>query len=552
MKKKFIILLLLCISCLMFTFGLTACDGSKTDNSSKTPPLNATGTAVEIEGFTREENNFFKKVPNDTSIFTFINAVSVSEGAEWRLYYDVACRNEIVSKADELRIGDNTFYILVTNGDALSLYPVTVHRRLTYTVQFNTMGGTPVTTQIVEEDSCATQPHTERAGYTFTGWTYDFTTPIGKNETVTATWKANEYTITYLENGGDKLAEPTRTVIYGTHYTLSVPVREEYAFLGWFYGETQLTNAYGESLSAYHLAHDAVLSAGWKVVGYDFECENESFEMGKITATPNGAYLSGTEISLQASPHLGYTFVGWFEGEILLSEEATYTFNLPKRNISVVAKWNVIEEMKPFIFISNHTLCTINGLQDSSISQITIPNYVTTIGDSAFKECSRLTSLTISDSVTSIGASAFYNCSALTSINIPDSVTSIGASAFYHCGLTSIAIPYGITSIQDRTFYNCDGITSITIPDSVTSIGDEAFSWCRKLTSVTIPDSVTSIGNSAFYNALLLERINFQGTTAQWIAIEKGYNWNKTTTGNASTIYCIDGTVSPSGKATKY
>ena len=97
----------------------------------------------------------------------------------------------------------------------------------------------------------------------------------------------------------------------------------------------------------------------------------------------------------------------------------------------------------------------------------------------AFYGCSGLASVTIPNSVTSIGDTAFSGCSGLASVNIPGSVTSIGACAFEECsGLTSVTIGNGVTSIGGMAFYGCSELTSVTIPDSVTSIGVWAFDGC--------------------------------------------------------------------------
>ena len=135
----------------------------------------------------------------------------------------------------------------------------------------------------------------------------------------------------------------------------------------------------------------------------------------------------------------------------------------------------------------------------SNLTSVTIPDGVTIIGERAFNGCSNLTSVTIPDGVTTIGMSAFSYCSSLTSITIPDSVTTIGNGAFESCNsLISVTIPDGVTTIENVTFENCISLKSVTIPDSVTEIGEGAFGYCRSLTSITIPNGVRTIKNGAF------------------------------------------------------
>ena len=129
----------------------------------------------------------------------------------------------------------------------------------------------------------------------------------------------------------------------------------------------------------------------------------------------------------------------------------------------------------------------------------TLNNYdVLCIGRESFYDCTSLTNITIPNGVTSIGDGAFNNCTSLTNITIPNGVTSIGGWAFSGCtSLTSITIPNSVTGIGDYAFYSCTSLTNITIPNSVTGIGDYAFYSCTSLTNITIPNSVTNIGNAS-------------------------------------------------------
>ena len=150
----------------------------------------------------------------------------------------------------------------------------------------------------------------------------------------------------------------------------------------------------------------------------------------------------------------------------------------------------------------------------SSMSSIDIPNSVTEIGYAAFNDCHSLTSVTIPNSVTYISDYAFGDCDSLSSITIPSGVTSIGTDAFANCsGLTSITIPNSVIGIYGNAFEGCASLTSITIPNSVTSIGGYAFYRCSGLTSVTIGSGITSIGGSAFYYCSNLNSVTCFATT---------------------------------------
>lgn len=145
---------------------------------------------------------------------------------------------------------------------------------------------------------------------------------------------------------------------------------------------------------------------------------------------------------------------------------------------------------------------------------------VTSIADSAFRNCARLTSIALNENITFIGERAFRGCSGLKTVDLSNctKLTSIGKSAFQSCGeLREIKIPDSITEIQDYTFNYCKKLTTIDFGHSVTKIGNTAFRGCEGLVDLTIPDSVTYIDESAFMECTNLKTLTL-GANVETIA----------------------------------
>ncbi len=148
-----------------------------------------------------------------------------------------------------------------------------------------------------------------------------------------------------------------------------------------------------------------------------------------------------------------------------------------------------------------------------NLTEITIPDTVTTIGLSAFENCTKLSKVTLPSGLTSIGEEAFSFC-ALTSINIPSSVTTIAPYAFSYNVLTSVKLPMSLTYISDGCFRS-NKFTTIDIPETVTTLGNQSFGYCYQLENITIPASVTSIADYCFRNCTALKEVYFEGNAPE-------------------------------------
>ena len=125
----------------------------------------------------------------------------------------------------------------------------------------------------------------------------------------------------------------------------------------------------------------------------------------------------------------------------------------------------------------------------SSLTEVSLPDSLQTIGSYAFCGCAALPGIDFNENLERLGDHAFDGCKAFTALpEFPEGLHTVGAYAFADCdGLTVLSIPKTVSSIGQRCFYGCDGLQELTIPNTVLSIGSYAFGNCKNLRTVTLP-----------------------------------------------------------------
>jgi hypothetical protein len=309
-----------------------------------------------------------------------------------------------------------------------------------------------------------------------------------------------------VNNGAQGSVDVPSAGLYpsGTVLHLTATPAGGYSFLGWTSGgtivgpnttynstlteNTLLTAVFGNSFSP-----DLTTAGTLKDVA-DIKTATYLTLTGKIDAR-DIAFIRDSIPNLAVLDLSGATIVGYEE------EGDTYT----------LGHSYPANEMPPYSF---YNLSTRQG--NTSLTSITLPGGVTSIGRDAFAYCRSLTEINLPGGLTSIGSDAFTYCGSLREINLPGGVTSIGDNVFFFChSLTEITIPGGVTSIGRDAFYNCSSLTEINLPGGLTSIEDWAFANCSSLTDINLPDGLTSIGSYAFASCSSLPEITIpEGLTS--------------------------------------
>ncbi len=411
-------------------------------------------------------------------------------------------------------------------------------KRAAYTVTFDSNGGTAVKAQSVSSGARASKPaDPARPGHAFKGWctdkslteAYDFGSAVKSDLALYAKWEANEYTVTFVSNGGTSVSK--QTVAYGTRVSKPVdPTLNGSEFVGWYSNEL-LVEVYDFDSP---VTSDLVLYAKWKTITQPYAILYKdgllSLQLGADEDSSHGevrgkwmwdglsipwdeersnvhSVVVRDCISLRSGSHLFSLLRDCRSMDLTKLDVSGVTdfsgmfFNSSSLQTIDLSSWDVssaVDVSSMFYGCSSLQVLDLSGWDVSSVVDLS----------DMFTLCSSLQSSNLSNwdiSGVSDLSSMFSGCSALTSLNLSNWNPSLAvdiADIFYNCSsLCSLDLSgwdVSNASHLSHMFSGCSALTSLDLSGwNVSNATDLSgmFSGCSSLTSLDLsgwnPSSAT-------------------------------------------------------------
>lgn len=478
-------------------------------SSGTTAVCAVTVTAFELSFSTLNVNGTTTKdvFPNATADFDFKNEVSIIGNATYVVSLDEYGTQTVITKKVPLAEGDNKFYLIIASGDEYITYIVNIRRRPMYSVIFEPNNGENTIEIKIEEGNYATAPEAILLGYDL-GWNDDLTQPIMSNKTVTAVW-------TVQDDMKDFIFTSTATTCI-------------------------ITEVSNKNIVSANIPDYVTGIAG----GAFINCTSLK------TVRIGDGVTSIRESTFEGCSALEVIYIG--KNIKTFCEDAFYDCeNMREIHISDINAWlNVNIESEAASPAYKGGELYVNG---SPLTELVIPETITSIPQYAFRYCTSLYSITLHKNITSIGKGAFHGCWRLaevingSSLSLSKGSEDYGLVANYAIDIrtgtsnvdiqndfvfytstngkiylldylgssTAIILPEDYNGkfydISKYAFFREAKYTNIVIPEGVTSIGYAAFYHCTGLVNITIPSTVTSVGSEAFTGCSNIKIANIPG-----------------------------------------
>ena len=289
-----------------------------------------------------------------------------------------------------------------------------------YDAQQGTISG-PASGQYLENITLTAVPQT---GYHFTQWSDGVTTNprtivLTQDTTIAAFFAVNQYQITVSSNNTDAgVVNGSGTHNYGTYTEISATANNGYHFSHWNDGNT-------DNPRVVQVTEDQIYTAYFYKNTYTVSVDYNS-AYGTVAGPTSGEFLD--EITLTATPNLGYCFTGWSDGvkdnprTIVLTKDLTLTANFAQAYSGKCGDnlyWKYDSDTKTIAITGsgnmyNYTASTQPWiLFKEQILKVEVANEATSLGASAFEGCIRLGEVHIGQGLEFIYENVFAACNRL-------------------------------------------------------------------------------------------------------------------------------------------
>ena len=238
-------------------------------------------------------------------------------------------------------------------------------------------------------------------------------------------------------------------------------------------------------------------------------------------------YLARDMFIVEVEEGVNVFFQNNGDGTVLVSYDLTNPMHMTEKGASVLTDY-VGEINIPATITVEGTTYRVVGVKEcafmnnTTLTKVTLPAGISSIGKMAFKNCLNLKSVNIPEGVDEIpdycfqgdttlttvvmpqhlnriGTNAFMKCTKIEAMHIPEGVGEIPNYCFQDCkALRVIQLPDGVTALADSAFLNCSALKYVGMPEKLESLGVGTFAGCRSLIEVTLPESVKTIGENCF------------------------------------------------------
>lgn len=406
-----------------------------------------------------------------------------------------------------------------------------------YIIGFESNGGNEIDNIIQDYDTGIIRPIPVKTGYTFMGWFRDeglsqeflLDKMPSTNVILYAKWEVNQYTISFVTNGGSEILP----IIQDFNSTIQQPLdptKLGYSVEGW-YTDEELTQKYVFSTMP---SENISLYAKWELAIYQIYFDTQGGE--QIAPLPITSTFMVNELPMPSK--LDYTFDGWMINEEIISAPFTYDF---LQDITLVAKWRTYTNGISYEIVNEEAIITeylgnatelklpdnLAGYpvveikagvfeNNNTLTSIIVGNYVVIIGDYTFSNMANLLYLEFPNSTKDIGSHILYLSNTVDMIVIS---SELPYELKYYFGNDIAFIPNSLKTVKyaasalyiDKTLtQNEMKNIQLKLADDLNIIPASQFNNSLYLTSIYIPANVTEIGDSAFSGTTSLSCVTFE------------------------------------------